>query len=175
MIKGSCFNLRHVKKDDLPQLVTLLNDPEPRGEFLSLEVILPGMFEKKFEEESRSKEIRETFLIVDENDVILGQVFHFKSMPYFNSRELGYGLFSREQRGKGIMSEAVRLLSDYLFNTLLINRLEIHTHIDNIASQKVALRCGYQKEGIARGAVFSRGKHFDIAMYALLRQEWEAR
>lgn len=70
MIKGSCFNLRHVKKDDLPQLVTLLNDPEQRGEFLSLEVILPGMFEKRFEEESHSKEIRETFLIVDGSDVI---------------------------------------------------------------------------------------------------------
>lgn len=96
-------------------------------------------------------------------------------MPYFNSRELGYGLFSRELHGKGIMSEAVQLLTDYLFNTLLINRLEIHTHNDNVASQKVALRCGYQKEGIARGAVFSRGKHFDIAMYALLRQEWETR
>jgi ribosomal-protein-alanine N-acetyltransferase len=174
MIEGSCFNLRHIKKSDLPQLTELINSRDSKGEFLSLELMLPGMVEKKFEDESRSKENRETFLIVDKNDAILGQVFHFKSVPYFNSRELGYGLFSSEFHGKGITSEAVRLLTDYLFNTMQINRLEIHMHVDNVASEKVALRCGYAKEGIARGAVFSRGKHFDIAMYALLRQDWQS-
>ena len=72
------------------------------------------------------------------------------------------------------MSEAVQLLSDYLFKTLLINRLAIHMHVDNVASEKVAINCGFRKEGVARGASFSRGKHVDIAMYALLREEWES-
>ena len=73
------------------------------------------------------------------------------------------------------MKEAVTLLTDYLFRTMLINRLEIHMNTQNIASEKVAIHCGYRREGIARGAVFSRGKHIDVAMYALLREEWEQR
>lgn len=175
MIQGSCFTLRHVRKSEIAQLVALINSPEARGDFLSLEIMLQGVAEKRLEEESHSKENSETFLIVDEHETILGRVFHFKSVPYFNSREIGYGLFSNAVRGKGIMTEAVNLLTDYLFNTMLINRLDIHMHVDNIASEKVAINCGYQKEGIARGAIFSRGKHADLAMYALLRHEWEAR
>jgi ribosomal-protein-alanine N-acetyltransferase len=172
MIKGSCFHLRHVKKSEIPQLIGLINHPEAKGDFLPLEIMLPGVAEKRLEEESLSKENGETFLIVDEKETIIGRVFHFKTVPYFNGREIGYGLFTNEVRGKGIMTEAVQLLTDYLFNTMLINRLAIHMHVDNIASEKIAIHCGYRKEGIARGASFSRGKHIDIAMYALLREEW---
>ena len=175
MIKGSCFSLRHVKKSEIPQLVSLLNHPDAKGDFLPLEIMLHGVIEKRMEEESHSKENSETFLIIDANESIIGRVFHFKTIPYFNAREIGFGMFSKECRGKGIMTEAVQLMSDYLFKTLLINRLAIHMHVDNIASEKVAINAGFRKEGVARGASFSRGKHGDIAMYALLREEWEAR
>ncbi|WP_162042085.1 GNAT family N-acetyltransferase [Undibacterium sp. YM2] len=173
MIKGSCFHLRHVRKEDVMTLLDLMNHPDAKGDFLSQELMLPGVAEKKFEDESRSKEQVETFLIIDENEKIIGRVFHFKTVPYFNSREIGYGMFVKNLHGKGIMTEAVKLLRNYLFSTMLINRLEIHMNTDNIASEKVAINCGFQKEGIARGATFSRGKHRDIAMYALLRDEWE--
>jgi len=177
MIQGSNFHLRHMRRDEVALYTELINAPESKGDFLSLELNLPGVIEKKYETEAYSKEVRETFLIVDGHDShqgkILGQIFHFKTVPYFNSREIGYALFSSDTRGKGLMTEAVTLLTDYLFRTMLINRLEIHMNTLNLASEKVAVRCGYRKEGIARGAVFSRGKHIDIAMYALLREEWE--
>jgi ribosomal-protein-alanine N-acetyltransferase len=175
MIKGSCFNLRHVVGADVPRLVALLNHPDSKGEYLPADLLSPGAAEKKYEAEALSKEAIETFLLVDDGDAILGRVFHFKTVPYFNSREIGYAMFDTAQRGKGIMREAVQLLTDYLFNTLLVNRLEIRMHVDNAASEKIALRCGYQKEGVARGALFVRGKHADLALYALLRREWEQR
>ncbi|MBC3909811.1 GNAT family N-acetyltransferase [Undibacterium umbellatum] len=174
MIKGSCFHLRHIRKEDVMPMLELMNHPDAKGDFLSQELMLPGVAEKKFEDESRSKEQFETFLIIDENEKMIGRVFHFKTVPYFNSREIGYGMFVKNLHGKGIMTEAVKLLRDYLFNTMLINRLEIHMNIDNVASEKVAINCGFQKEGIARGAIFTHGKHRDIVMYALLRNEWEA-
>lgn len=174
MIKGSCFHLRHIRKEDVMPMLELMNHPDAKGDFLSQELMLPGVAEKKFEDESRSKDQFETFLIIDENEKMIGRVFHFKTVPYFNSREIGYGMFVKNLHGKGIMTEAVKLLRDYLFNTMLINRLEIHMNIDNVASEKVAINCGFQKEGIARGAIFTHGKHRDIAMYALLRNEWEA-
>lgn len=174
MIKGSCFYLRPIQRKDLPTLLGLLNDLEQRGDYLPLSLKLEGALEEQFEAESRSDESRKNFLIVTPDDHIIGRVFYFKTVPYFNSREIGYAMFDPAFRGKGIMTEAVNLLTDYLFNTSLLNRLEIHMHVDNIASEKVAIHCGYQKDGIARGAHFSRGKHIDVAMYALLRNEWEA-
>lgn len=173
MIRGSCFTLRHVQKEDLSTYLSLHNNLVARGDYLPLDLMLHGSAEKKIEEERFSKDLRETFLIIDDKNEIIGSVFHFKTVPYFNSREIGYGMYKEQARGKGVMTEAVKILASYLFKTLQINRLEIHTHIENHASEKVAIKCGFIKEGIARGAHFSRGQHVDIAMYALLRGEWE--
>ncbi len=63
------------------------------------------------------------------------------------------------------------MLSQYLFNTLLINRLEIRMNTANLASEKVAINCGFTREGVARGANFVRGQQMDMAVYALLREQ----
>ena len=175
MIKGSCFTLRHARKSEFQEIVALMNHPEAKGDYLPFDLMLQGAAEKRMEDESLSKEICETFLIIDENESIIGRVFHFKTIPYFNGREIGYGMFRQASHRKGIMSEAVQLLTDYLFNTLLINRLAIHMDVNHYASEKVAINCGYRKEGVALGASFCRGEHIDIAMYALLREEWALR
>lgn len=39
----------------------------------------------------------------------------------------------------------------------------------NLASERVAIKTGFTKEGVARGANFVRGKHIDMNVYALLR------
>lgn len=41
----------------------------------------------------------------------------------------------------------------------------------NEASEKVAIKNGFQKEGISRGANFVRGQYVDMNVYALLRGE----
>ena len=66
---------------------------------------------------------------------------------------------------------AVALLSKYLFDITHVNRLEIRMDIGNKASEKVAIKCGFKAEGIARGANFVYGKHVDMCVYALLREE----
>jgi len=43
----------------------------------------------------------------------------------------------------------------------------------NIASERGAVKCGYQKEGVSRAANFVQGKYVDMNIYALLRHEWE--
>ncbi|WP_339935992.1 GNAT family protein [Undibacterium luofuense] len=174
MIPGSTFHLRYPRKEEIPHLVHLMNLPEARGQFLPRELFLPAVMEKRLMDAQESREHMEFFVIADQADQILGRVFHFKTVPYFQSREIGYSMFTDEVRGKGIMTEAVTLLRDYLFDTTLLNRLEIHMNTENKASERVAVKCGFQLEGTARGAVFDRGRYHDILMYALLRDEWKA-
>lgn len=57
------------------------------------------------------------------------------------------------------------------FESLLINRMEIRMGMRNLASERVAIKCGITKEGVARGANFMRGKHVDMNVYVLLRAE----
>ena len=67
------------------------------------------------------------------------------------SCELGYWLHTGET-GKGYMVEAVTALTQFCFNHLLMERIEIRCDPRNIASAKVAQKAGYTRMGILRNA-----------------------
>lgn len=171
MIKGSNFVIRHIIRSDLPSLVPLLNDPDIRGEYLPSAIHSPIDLERKIQDDGMANEALVRFVIVAQpGDTIMGTIWHSKAVPYFNAREIGYTLAS-EYRGQGVVTEAVNLLVRYLFNSTLVNRLEIRMDTRNQASERVAIKCGFNKEGVSRGANFVRGKHVDMNLYALLRDE----
>jgi RimJ/RimL family protein N-acetyltransferase len=62
---------------------------------------------------------------------------------------MGYWLAERA-RGRGIATEAVRLLAGWAFRVLRLDRLEVMIHPENVASQRVAERCGFKREGLRR-------------------------
>ena len=73
----------------------------------------------------------------------------FHSVDYdLQSAEMGYCLMEK-YIGKGYMTEAVRALENEFFNRGF-NRLVIIMDTENTASEKVAIRCGYTKEGTMR-------------------------
>jgi len=80
-------------------------------------------------------------------------------------------MFDEASRNKGIMTEAVTLLTKYLFGTKKINRLQLVIMIPNKASKRVAEKCGYKLESIARGAVFHNQENHDLEVWSLLRGE----
>lgn len=171
MIKGSNFVIRHVVHSDLPALTTLLNDPDVRGEYLTNAIHSPIELERNLKADGMVSDTLVRFVIVEKSGgTVIGTIWHRKAVPYFNAREIGYTL-SNEYRGRGFVTEAVRLLVRYLFDSTLVNRLEIRMDTRNEASEKVAIKSGFQKEGISRGANFVRGQHVDMNVYAILRDE----
>jgi [ribosomal protein S5]-alanine N-acetyltransferase len=55
---------------------------------------------------------------------MLGSIWFYQPMRYFDALEIGYLLFDRESRNKGYMTEALSLLARYLFATRTIRRLQ---------------------------------------------------
>jgi ribosomal-protein-alanine N-acetyltransferase len=171
MIKGSNFVIRHIVTSDLSALIPLLNDPDVRGEYLPSAIQSPVELEKKIQADGMANDNLVRLLIVEQqSNSVIGTIWHSRAVPYFNAREIGYTL-ANEYRGQGIGTEAVRLLVRHLFSSTLVNRLEIRMDTRNQASEKVAIKCGFQKEGVSRGANFVRGQHVDMNLYALLRGE----
>ena len=171
MLKGSNFVIRHIVSTDLSQLIPLLNDPDVRGEYLPSAMQSPVELERKIQTDGMANDSLVRFLIVEHSsNAVIGTIWHSKAVPYFNAREIGYTL-SNEYRSQGIVTEAVHLLVRHLFSSTLVNRLEIRMDTRNQASEKVAIKCGFQKEGVSRGANFVRGQHVDMNLYALLRDE----
>lgn len=70
-------------------------------------------------------------------------------------------------RGTGLMTEGVRALSDYALLELQANRVYLTTDNKNIASWKLAERCGFTLEGILRNERLNlQGELRDTRVYA---------
>ncbi len=87
--------------------------------------------------------------------------------------EIGYWV-TPEARGRGVATEATRLLAAHAFAEGL-HRLELRTHPENVASQRVAIGAGFTREGVARGAGRARdGSSYDKIHWARLATDPDA-
>ena len=71
-------------------------------------------------------------------------------------------------RGRGVMSAAVRLVRDWAFDELDMERLELTTDVDNIDSQRVAQAAGFRREGVMRGYLTARGRRSDDVLFGMV-------
>jgi RimJ/RimL family protein N-acetyltransferase len=84
---------------------------------------------------------------------------------------IGYWL-APHARGRGVVTHAVRLVAAWAFQALGIARLELTCAPDNHASQRVAERCGFAREGVRRSHIPPfKGVRRDTVMFSLLRGE----
>jgi ribosomal-protein-serine acetyltransferase len=91
----------------------------------------------------------------------------------WNDRKAGLGYWlGAAFQGHGIITRSGRAVIDYAFTELLLDRLEIQCAADNVRSRQVALRLGFQQEGVLRHSWRRQGVLVDQAVYGLLRSEW---
>ena len=82
--------------------------------------------------------------------------------------EAGYWL-AEPYWGRGIVTEALALVTQYAFQHFELDRIEAHVFGWNPASARVLEKVGYTFEGRLRNACFKDGKVTDDLVYAVLR------
>jgi [ribosomal protein S5]-alanine N-acetyltransferase len=171
MLKGKSITLRPVRDTDLDQLYTFHIDIDNRGDFFPRRILAQPAFRKQFQETGFWDKEDGMLVIVSPKDEILGHIEFFKTVNYLDEYELSYQVYTPEHRGKGLTTEAVNLLVRYLFETRRVNRIRLVIHPGNLASRRLAERCGFKHEGTARGAWYHKGTHRDVEVYAILHKD----
>jgi len=89
--------------------------------------------------------------------------------------ELGIDVFEEADRGKGLGTEALRLLLTRLFERERAHRVQATTDVDNAAMRRVCDRMGFAFEGVLRSFMPSASGPRDYAMYAITKDDWRER
>ena len=76
-----------------------------------------------------------------------------------------------EARGRGVATDAVRLLTAWALRTLHYPRLELYHFAGNGASGRVSEKAGFRREGVLRLYADLRGEPRDCVMYSLLASD----
>ena len=131
--------------------------------------------------EQDGKEFISAMLSANENDTFafaitvrgkaIGSIGAFRQTNIHNkTAELGYYI-AEEYWGKGIMTEAVKQLCDYVFSHTDIIRIYAEPFAYNIGSCRVLEKAGFQYEGTLRSNALKNGKVLDMKMYSKLKTE----
>ena len=160
--------LRDWAEEDVPVLVAAINDPEiaywiplvphPYTEDDALAFlrgdVLPGQLK---------------LAVVLDETVVGGIGMGVNSHDYRGT--IGYWI-ARDARGRGICTRALRLLARHGLEDLELQRLELITDPDNVASQRVAEKVGFRREGVLRAHLrHPDGRIRDSVMFSLLPGE----
>nr|WP_202553242.1 GNAT family N-acetyltransferase [Streptomyces sp. SID4936] len=98
---------------------------------------------------------------------LMGQVGLKKTDWRARVSEVGYWV-SPWARGRGIAAEATRMLAHWLLTNQHFQRMELRAATENTASQAVALKAGFHREGTLRNAGFVHGAQVDLVLFSLL-------
>ncbi|BDD72289.1 MULTISPECIES: GNAT family N-acetyltransferase [Streptomyces] len=78
-------------------------------------------------------------------------------------------------RGRGLGSEATRLIVGHAFERVGLHRVQLEVYADNARARRVYEKAGFMVEGVRREAALRGGAWVDGVLMAVLDHEWEAR
>lgn len=109
-------------------------------------------------------------IVIDKN--IVGRI----GMHHINRQnrigEIGYWL-SNGMQGRGIVTNCCKIMINFGFTQLELNRIEIKCGVGNEKSKAIAEKLGCKHEGTLRQAEWLNGRFIDLHLYAMLKSEWE--
>ena len=111
-------------------------------------------------------------IVLKDSGKLIGSIGFHGAHPLHARGEIGYAM-AQPYWGKGLMTEAVRAVVRCGFEQINLNRIFAGCIPEHTASRRVLEKCGFTCEGILRQNAFFKNAYQDIAMYSLLREEWE--
>ena len=121
----------------------------------------------KYNVEKRKKNIEHNYTIFYDNKIVGAIGMKINQHDNFIG-EIGY-FIDKNYWGKGIATKAVKKLEKIGFSKLKLIRIEIIMDTRHPASEKVAIKCKYKKEGIMKKSCENSGRYYDTYLYAKVK------
>lgn len=161
------IEIRYSEISDAKRFTEILNNPN--YVFFAFDSISLGQERAwlKQSKKQRKNNFSHNFAIIV-NDRVVGGVGVKINQHYPHEGEIGY-FIDESYWGGGVATEAVKKMETYAFKKLGLKRIVIVMDKNHKASEKVAIKAGYKKEGIMEKFIFRRGKYYDACLYAKVK------
>lgn len=172
VLTDGTVSLRVFEPDDAGPVFAACQDPEI-ARFIPIPQPYTDEVSRSFVERRRAdwdSDDERSFAITDAvTGNFLGSIARHQRT--IHRAEFGYWL-APDARGRGVATRALRLIADWSLSSTGLIRLELFTHLDNLASGRVAERAGFEREGVRRAWDLDRdGNPYDAVFYVLIRDE----
>ena len=163
IIKSKRFVLRPLRKGDEKSLVENINDKDIYRYTLRIPHPYTMKHAKQWINSVKKKDKTKINLAIVVNGEVVGGIGLNDIQKH--KAEIGYWL-GKKYWNKGVMTKAVKLVTDFGFRNLKLKRIYAHIRPENKASIIVLERNRFKLEGLMRKEAFKDGKFIDALLYA---------
>ncbi len=170
-IIGDTIYLRATEAGDKEIWTATENHPDPR-EYLFY--ALPTSPEEQLTKLEQTKADHNTVLFTiceKETDKTIG-VSAFYRVDWIGRMATFYiAIAQKDNWSKGYGKGVTSLMLDYAFDTLNLNRVQLHVYTGNERAVKAYQKCGFKIEGTLREAMYHKGLYCDFYVMGILRKD----
>ncbi|MGA2323103.1 MAG: GNAT family protein [Sedimentisphaerales bacterium] len=172
IITGDHIVLRPLNKTDIESRVRWFNDPDVRKT-----LIISERFELdktiRWFEQIQQDDSRVELMIETPQKSPVGVIGLAGIDSTHQTAEIYIVIGQKEFWGKGVMLEAERLLIDWAFNSLGLEKIWAEARPENIASVITMKKIGFQIEGTLRCDKIVDGRRINVLRLGLLKNEFK--
>jgi diamine N-acetyltransferase len=164
------ITIRKFERTDIPKKVEWVNNPE-NNQFLHYDIpICVEKTERWFD--SHLGEDTRYDAVIGADGVPVGTIGLLSIDRKDSKAEYYIAMGETAYKGKGVAKAASRLILQYGFEKLGLNRIYLFTEVENVGAQKLFEAVGFVKEGLIRQDIISHGRFVDRFAYGFLKEDW---
>lgn len=165
------ITIRKFEREDIPNKVKWINDPA-NNQFLHYDLPIEISKTQRWFDNNVGRTDRYDAVI--EADGMACGIIGLLGIDKRNSKAEYYVTMGEASlKGRGIATEASKIILEYAFKDLNLNKVFLYTETENIAAQKFFEHIGFKREGVIRQDLYSRERFVDRIMYGMLKNDFE--
>ena len=175
-IRGELVYMRPTERDDLERFVRWFADAETIRHLLIRAPFSLAMEEQWFEHMVAAQGKTDYHFVICRlaDDAPIGTV-GLHGIDFVNGfAEFGIMIGEKDQWNRGYGTDALNAICDFGFGELRLERIELEVYASNARGRRSYEKAGFTLEGTLRRRHYTEGRHEDVLIMALLRDEWAA-
>jgi ribosomal-protein-alanine N-acetyltransferase len=170
-IKGNQFILRNLRREDAPSLQKHADNPNVPAYLLDRFPSPYSLADAEAFIGLMLNQLTVTNFAIEINGEVAGGIgLEFRADVYRKSPLIGYWL-SEQYWGRGVMTEAVKLITDYAFTHFDTICVMAFVFGKNRGSMRVLEKAGYVQQGVLKQSVIKGGEVMDEHIYVAYRND----
>lgn len=169
---GSRIYLSPVDSEEVESYLKWMNDEAVAVPFGVYSKVVSSRKDLKWIYEPNSDMQRYAIVLLD-SDRLIGSISLHNIDHLHRNAFIGIFIGDEEQRGKGLGTEAIRLILKYGFKTLNLHNIMLTVHADNLAGIACYKKAGFKEVGRLPEWTFKDGKYVDKLYMSILEHEFK--
>ena len=171
IINGKLVSLIPISLEDTDLIVRWRNNPNVQHNFVFRETFTNEMHINWMNNMVVTGKVVQFIIQDNETKKKIGSVYLRDIDSIFKSAEYGIFIGEDDFRGRGVGSEAAKLIVDYAFKRMKLHRVFLRVFKNNTAAVMSYKKAGFEVEGIARDMVFLDDEYHDMIFMSMINGE----